>query len=215
MFDPCSDGLNRGIETLNLAVRPVVLHGGICGSTRVWPAIPVRDECGMTRNPRSVASMMTEKIEICREFTGATGLEPATSGATGRIRPRGLTRANRGFGVRAGLFLRRRSGIAGTSRGFRRPPAGCARDRPRPRAGTRRRRDGTVCGRGGDEERIRLRVDLDAAVSRERLASARRCSASASAYPAGPSSCSRFVEPSMSVKRNLTPPRRRSRRTSG
>ena len=76
-----------------------------------------------------------------------------TSGVTGRIRPSGLTRASRGFGVRARLFLRRRSGTAGTSRGFRRPPAGCARDRPRPRAGTRRRRDGTVCGRGGDEER--------------------------------------------------------------
>jgi len=26
-----------------------------------------------------------QKMEFCRDFTGATGLEPATSGVTGRV----------------------------------------------------------------------------------------------------------------------------------
>ena len=41
----------------------------------------------------------------------------------------------------------------------------------------------------------------------------RRCSASASAYPSAPSSCSSFVEPSTSVKRKVTVPEGRSART--
>ena len=46
-------------------------------------------------------------------------------------------------------------------------------------------------GREGEEEGVALRVDLDPAVSpRTRRGSARRCSASASAYASAPSSCS-------------------------
>jgi hypothetical protein len=76
---------------------------------------------------------------------------------------------------------------------------------------------GVVCGRQcigrtreGDEERVPLGVDLDPAVPLERVAKrARRCSARASAY-ASPSSCSRRVDPSMSVKRKVTVPAGRS-----
>jgi hypothetical protein len=54
---------------------------------RLWTAacgIPLRDVRGMSRNRRSFASRRTTKMLICRVFTGATGLEPATSGVTGR-----------------------------------------------------------------------------------------------------------------------------------
>ena len=63
----------------------------------------------------------------------------------------------------------------------------------------------------GDEERVPLRVDLDAAVRRERLAQRRRCTSSDSAYAEAPSSCNSAVEPSMSVKRNVTVPAGSSR----
>ena len=56
-----------------------------------------------------------------------------------------------------------------------------------------------------DEERIALRVDLDPLMPPPASRNARWCSASTSAYPS-PSSCSSRVEPSMSVKRNVTVP---------
>ena len=43
--------------------------------------IPVRDLRGMKRSRRSLCQI---HMLICRSFTGATGLEPATSGVTGR-----------------------------------------------------------------------------------------------------------------------------------
>ena len=45
---------------------------------------PVRDERGMKEAGGRSRLYSCEKGAICREFTGATGLEPATSGVTGR-----------------------------------------------------------------------------------------------------------------------------------
>jgi hypothetical protein len=60
---------------------------GITGYGRLLAAIfrpiPVRDVRGMERNRRSFTRTLTPKEADCREFTGATGLEPATSGVTG------------------------------------------------------------------------------------------------------------------------------------
>jgi hypothetical protein len=64
-------------------------------------------------------------MPICRSFlTGATGLEPATSGVTGRGRPAlcGDSRQEQGFSP---AVLR---GLPGAGGDFRRPPAGSARD---------------------------------------------------------------------------------------
>src|SRR5215218_5769720 len=55
-------------------------------------------------------------MPLCREFTGATGLEPATSGVTGR---HGATGSNR-----------LRPGITGYSRGIRDARTGCDRLQP-------------------------------------------------------------------------------------
>ena len=40
----------------------------------------------MKKSRRSQAARAPENMPICRYFTGATGLEPATSGVTGRVR---------------------------------------------------------------------------------------------------------------------------------
>jgi hypothetical protein len=44
-------------------------------------AIPARDMCGIDGKP---AVYPAKNMPICRYLTGATGLEPATSGVTGR-----------------------------------------------------------------------------------------------------------------------------------
>ena len=66
---------SRGMLARNIALqgppdrlRAAVLRG-----------IPARSE-----RLRSFASEATNKRLICRDFMGATGLEPATSGVTGR-----------------------------------------------------------------------------------------------------------------------------------
>ncbi len=64
-----------------------------------------------------------------------------------------------------------------------------------------------------EEERVALRVHLDAAPAAQASRITRRCSARASAYASAPSSCSSFVEPSTSVKRKVTVPDGRSVRT--
>jgi hypothetical protein len=45
---------------------------------------PARDERGMKGRRRSFTPSTATKMPVCRDFTGATGLEPATSGVTGR-----------------------------------------------------------------------------------------------------------------------------------
>ena len=78
----------RGREDLRRS-RPVVPaaritgnHPASCGDCR---PILVRDLRGMSRGRRSIAPKLATKEPICRYFTGATGLEPATSGVTGRV----------------------------------------------------------------------------------------------------------------------------------
>jgi hypothetical protein len=62
--------------------RPVIHPAGIAGKNRLRPAIAGRDQRGMQRDRRSFTPKQPTKHVICREFTGATGLEPATSGVT-------------------------------------------------------------------------------------------------------------------------------------
>jgi hypothetical protein len=63
---------------------PVLVAAGICGYDPF-----LRDsQAGCEPDPlsrRSDTPNWSTKISICREFTGATGLEPATSGVTGRF----------------------------------------------------------------------------------------------------------------------------------
>jgi hypothetical protein len=80
-----------------------------CGDYRLQPApggdsrpVLVRDLCGMREKP---AVERRQKIAICSYFYGATGLEPATSGVTGR---------SWRFRLERGL-----AGIRGLSRAFR------------------------------------------------------------------------------------------------
>jgi hypothetical protein len=72
------------------ARRPAGLPGrsSFSGDYRLRPAScgdfrpnPARDLRGMERSRRSICQI---HMPICRDFTGATGLEPATSGVTGR-----------------------------------------------------------------------------------------------------------------------------------
>jgi hypothetical protein len=61
-------------------------------------------------------------------------------------------------------------------------------------------------GRERDEEGVALRVDLTPPWRSKAERRTRRCASSAAAYGSAPSSCSSRVEPSMSVKRNVTVP---------
>jgi hypothetical protein len=56
------------------------------GSSRQFQA---DSGAGSERDERSRRSMCPTHMPICRTFTGATGLEPATSGVTGRSRGKG------------------------------------------------------------------------------------------------------------------------------
>src|SRR3954470_3464516 len=64
--------------------RPAAQLAGITGSDRLPAGIPVRDVRGMKTGRRSFAPTPATKEAICRYLAGATGLEPATSGVTGR-----------------------------------------------------------------------------------------------------------------------------------
>jgi len=72
--------------------------------------------------------------DSAREFTGATGLEPATSGVIGRSRPHQADQESPGIcSMKQGVSpdcLRRLPGVRGS---LRRPRAGCARDGFSPR----------------------------------------------------------------------------------
>lgn len=69
---------------------PVTLAGHPCAGIYRLGAAPcgdfrlilARDLRGMKRSRRSLCQI---HLRICRSFTGATGLEPATSGVTGRF----------------------------------------------------------------------------------------------------------------------------------
>jgi hypothetical protein len=102
---------------------------GISSYDRRCAAIPVRDLRRIKTSRQSFAPNSATEHPICRNFTGATGLEPAASGMTGRswrLRAErgsaGIPQDEQGFPTPA---LR---GLAGTGGSFRRPPAGCARD---------------------------------------------------------------------------------------
>src|SRR4029450_6949281 len=81
-------------------------RSSMCGDYRLHPApcgdfrsIPARDMRGMKRSRRSLCQI---HLAICRNFTGATGLEPATSGVTDRFEGRKVD--DEGF--RLALFMR-------------------------------------------------------------------------------------------------------------
>ena len=106
----------------------------------------------------------------------------------------------RAVDVRPDVALVRHSGVAGVeahAHADGRPSSSCASRGRLERPGRRRERD---------EERVALRVDLDAAVPRERLAQNPPVLGERARVPSGPSSCSSRVDPSMSVKRNVTVP---------
>jgi hypothetical protein len=78
----------RAIATDLRLAWPVILLRGLPatgGSLRRFRA----DSCaGSARDEKKPAVVYAEpgdkKVALCRDFTGATGLEPATSGVTGR-----------------------------------------------------------------------------------------------------------------------------------
>ena len=63
---------------------PVVSLAGITGSKRHWPAISGAGCARDAKKPAVGCAYTGNKRWIFRDFTGATGLEPATSGVTGR-----------------------------------------------------------------------------------------------------------------------------------
>ena len=71
---------------------------------------------------RNVTVALLKRLSF-QGFTGATGLEPATSGVTGRSSAAGLFGTRRGFAARAGLFAHCLAGIAGCRR--QRPATSC------------------------------------------------------------------------------------------
>ncbi len=85
-------------------------------------------------------------------------------------------------------------------------------DRPRrEKTGHRLCRNHGTDGRSkGEKESVTLRVNLDSALGRARIANHATCSASASAYASSPSSRRSRVDPSTSVKRKVTVPLGRS-----
>ena len=106
---------------------------------------------------RMTFSGVTTKDAICRDFTGATGLEPATSGVTGR------SWWFRGERERAGISRHEQDfsppglrGLPGTCGSFRRPPAGSARDGTLSELATRGALRGCVYRRGRRPSTSRL-----------------------------------------------------------
>src|SRR5215207_8759426 len=72
-------------------LRPTSAGRLACGDYRLRPALcgdhrPIRtgDLGGMKEAGGRLRPVWQQNMAICRHFTGATGLEPATSGVTGR-----------------------------------------------------------------------------------------------------------------------------------
>jgi hypothetical protein len=86
--DTCMRPSGVASTSANQLRPPVVPTGetiaGITGFERLQPGIRGRDERGMKEAGGRLRLDRQQKMPICRSFTGATGLEPATSGVTGR-----------------------------------------------------------------------------------------------------------------------------------
>ena len=81
-----------------------------CGDFRPIPAPDLR---GMKRSRRSLCQI---HMLICRTFTGATGLEPATSGVTGRSWYSRAGRGQAGIPAVSRSSMHRLAGIRGRRR---------------------------------------------------------------------------------------------------
>jgi hypothetical protein len=87
--------LRGGATLLRLIADDLRPFGRRCGgaglpaTTGYLRGFPVRDMRGITKKPGSVAPGQTTRYADMQDFqrgiTGATGLEPATSGVTGRV----------------------------------------------------------------------------------------------------------------------------------
>jgi hypothetical protein len=105
----------RAPQDLRLSWPVILLRGFPArrGSLRRFQA---DSGAGSARDEKKPAVVMSNTHPICRAFTGATGLEPATSGVTAGLGASGLGRSGRGLPARAGLFAGWLAGIAGRSR---------------------------------------------------------------------------------------------------
>jgi hypothetical protein len=79
-------GSTNGVSDWRGSVWPALQVAGITGSGRVSAWIPVRDVRGWMEAGGRLRLNRRQDMPICRDFTGATGLEPATSGVTDRYR---------------------------------------------------------------------------------------------------------------------------------
>jgi hypothetical protein len=148
-------GMRPARDSWETATRPATRHGrsackrascahehwktsgrlgrsSFCGDYRLRPAscgdfrlILARDLRGMKRSRRSLCQI---HLPICRTFTGATGLEPATSGVTGRSRS---LRSGRGSAGIPGISRASRTSSCGDCRA----PAGTCGDLARDQGG--------------------------------------------------------------------------------
>jgi hypothetical protein len=149
--------LGSGRNSGCLAERPASgylrLRPASCGNFRAECAPDETETSGQQRlNGR-------HKVLICRTFTGATGLEPAT---LRRDRPVMALPARAGIGGdyprEQGLPTLPLRGLPGTSGSFRRPAAGCARNRLVARSAN--------CGCQRDEVRVLSLNALDGRLNR-------------------------------------------------
>jgi hypothetical protein len=85
---------------------PDVPVAGITGSDRLPAGIPGRLTCGICAGCEEAGGRIRlgrqQKMLICRDFMGATGLEPATSGVTGHCRTRDMN----DVGLQIAVFMR-------------------------------------------------------------------------------------------------------------
>ena len=89
---------------------------GSAALTGADPPLPVRDERGMTRSRRSYRSGLARKHPDLQVLTGATGLEPATSGVTGRYGAAGCDRLRAGITGYSRVCVLREQAVTGYDR---------------------------------------------------------------------------------------------------
>ena len=77
-------------------------------SDRLSAGIPVRDVCRMNEAGSRLRLDSQHRMPIRRSFTGASGLEPATSGVTGHFDHRKVDDVR--CGIALSMWSRRRSG---------------------------------------------------------------------------------------------------------